>query len=163
MKVITKASEGTLTTEYTYGPVVGSPTSGDGAAVTFRELQRPASAETGPALELQNVTAWCGSNWEAAAPTAAAALARSSSQPWTEVPAPASIGGRREAGSGPSSPLSLSAASGDQETTADGVSSTEDGADEKSGGWVRPLAVAGGCRTLLSEHFSYPATLCPVQ
>jgi hypothetical protein len=159
-KVIEKASEGRLAREYTYGPVVRLPASGGTAAVTIKELQRPASAATGPALELKNVTAWCGSNWQAAAPTAAAALSESSSKPWTVVPAPASVGRRGEAGSDPSSPLSLNAAARDQQTTAGRMGSTGADGNIKTRGWIRPLAVAGGCCALLSGICQCSCRLC---
>ena len=141
MQVVESAPNGAILADYTHGPVVGEPGVGDSAAVTFQDLWRPAAAGTGPELKLQNVTAWCGTSWEAAAPTAAAALAQSSSEPevshFVATPQP----GSSQAGA---------------QQTADGSSSTQDGTTEGSTRrrrWVRPLAVAGGsCALLLPCH-----------
>lgn len=112
--------------------------------MTFQDLQRSAAEGTGPELELLNVTAWCGPNWETAESTAAAALAQSSSEPSTVYPPAADIGRRGSPGSDSGSPAQQISSLSE----ADGVSTTEDGTNtssKKRTGWIRPLAVAGGC------------------
>lgn len=145
MQVIGNAPEGRILADYTHGPVVGAPGVGDSAAVTFQDLWRPAATGTGPELQLQNVTAWCGTSWEVAESTAAAALARSSSEPELTHSA-----------------ASLQPISSEQESV-DGPSGTEDGGGSTNRRrWVRPLAVAGGACALSFSPLGRVNTRCNV-
>lgn len=154
VQIITLASEGGFSGEYTHGPVVGTPTAGDTAAVTFRELQRPGSDETGPQLQLLNVTAWCGPNWQDAESIAAAALAQASSGEWTSHGTMASMGQQADASS------ERSAKS--ESRNADGRNNEEDStsSDSEERGWKRPLAVAGGICAFLRAPRLCAMLLC---